>query len=71
VPHHGSRTSNSEAFVSAGRENPFGYPHPAVIQRLRDAGAQVWRTGEVGAVSVCTDGRAVRLETAERRVVLY
>ena len=37
---------------------------------LRDAGAEVWHTGDVGAVSVCTDGRAVRLETRERRVAL-
>ena len=81
VPHHGSRTSSSEtlvaalrpnlAIVSAGRENPFGHPHPEVVQRLTAAGAGVWHTGEVGAVSVCTDGHAVRLETAERRVVVH
>jgi len=81
VPHHGSRTSSSAAFVtalrpnvaivSAGRENPFGHSHPEGVKRLTDAGAEVWHTGEVGAVSVCTDGRAVRLETRERQVILH
>jgi competence protein ComEC len=80
VPHHGSRTSSSEAFVaalrphvavvSAGRESPFGHPHPEVIRRYTEAGSAVWQTGEVGAISVCTDGRAVRLETDGRQVDL-
>ena len=80
VPHHGSRTSSSKTFIttlrpdaaviSAGRENPFGHPHPEVVQRYTAAGAEVWQTGEVGAISVCTDGRAVRLETHARQVSL-
>ena len=44
VAHHGSRTSSTEEFVSAvqpafalisaGFENSYGHPHPAVVQRL-------------------------------------
>ena len=66
VPHHGSRTSSSAMFiaalqpdvavVSAGRTNSFGHPDPDVLARYRSAGTTVLRTGDVGAVSICTDG---------------
>jgi competence protein ComEC len=69
VPHHGSRTSSSAAFVAAvsprfavvsvGRRNPHGFPHPEVVARWRSAGAAVLRTDE-GAVRFLSDGRAVR-----------
>ena len=74
VPHHGSRTSSSEAFlealapavavVSAGRDNRFGHPDPAVVRRYETSGALVLRTGRVGAVEVCSDGRRIRVRTA-------
>ena len=73
VPHHGSRTSSTGAFVdalqpdlavvSAGRNNPFGHPHPEVVRRYIDVGARVLHTGEAGAITVCTDGREVRVDT--------
>ena len=73
VPHHGSRTSSSAAFidglrpavvvVSAGRENRFGHPHPDVVRRYEQAGARLLRTDEVGAVMVCSDGSSVDLRT--------
>lgn len=62
VPHHGSRTSSSEAFVSAcapelavislGVANRFEFPAPEVVARWRDAGARVARTDRRGAVTV-------------------
>ena len=74
VPHHGSRTSSSAAFVagldpllavvSAGRDNRFGHPHPAVLGRYRAAGAVLLETGKVGAIEVCSDGRGIRVRTA-------
>ena len=74
VPHHGSRMSSSEAFlaaldpavavVSAGRDNRFGHPDPAVVRRYETSGALVLRTGRVGAVEVCSDGRRIRVRTA-------
>ena len=74
VPHHGSRTSSSAAFiaaldplvavVSAGRDNRFGHPHPAVLQRYAAAGTALLETGRVGAVDVCSDGRRIRVRTA-------
>ena len=61
VPHHGSRTSSSSAFVrrtcplfaiiSAGHRNRFGHPHPEVVERYRSVGAHVVTTGRLGAVS--------------------
>lgn len=64
VPHHGSPTSSSPAFVAAtaprlaviscGRGNRFGFPSPAVVARWRAAGATVARTDE-GSVTVVID----------------
>jgi competence protein ComEC len=62
APHHGSNTSSCPTFlrqvrpvwcvVSAGFENRFGFPHAAVIARLREAGVRVARTDLHGAVRV-------------------
>ncbi len=61
VPHHGSRTSSTEAFVSAtspevaiiscGRANRFDFPDAHVAQRWQ-AVATLLRTDEVGSVTV-------------------
>ena len=69
--HHGSRSSTSESFVrayvpdvvliSAGRGNLFGHPAADVLDRLRMAGAEVFRTDRDGAVMVETDGQVVRV----------
>ncbi len=77
IPHHGSAGSSSPVFVavtapclaivSAGRANPFGHPAPEVVARYREAGAVVVETGRHGAVTVETDGRIVRVRTADGR----
>ncbi len=64
--HHGSRTSSSEAFlrvvqpevvlISVGRSNPYGHPHPEVLQRLREIGADVYRTDSDGTIVVESSG---------------
>ena len=74
APHHGSRTSSSAAFlaaaapavavVSAGRENRFGHPDPAVLQRYAAAGTSVLETGRSGAIDICSDGERIRVRTA-------
>ena len=73
VPHHGSLTSSSPEFlraihasiavVSAGRGNHFGHPVPEVLQRYRDAGAEIFRTDQDGAVTVDTDGTSLGVHT--------
>jgi competence protein ComEC len=62
VPHHGSRSSSTPAFVaavspaialvSAGWRNRFNQPSPAVLARYRESGAAVLRTDLQGALRV-------------------
>ena len=64
LPHHGSRTSSSGAFLEAvaprvaiasvGARNPHGHPHPEVVERY--AGALFLRTDEDGDVTLRSDG---------------
>jgi competence protein ComEC len=59
VPHHGSKTSSSAAFleavqpsiaiVQAGYRNRFGHPAPAVLERYRERGVRVVDTPRCGA----------------------
>ncbi|MPR05236.1 DNA internalization-related competence protein ComEC/Rec2 [Pseudomonas sp. MAFF 212408] len=60
APHHGSRSSSSEAFVqglapksvliSRGRGNAFGHPHPQVKARYQAVGSRVYDSAEQGAI---------------------
>lgn len=60
VSHHGSKTGTSRAFlqaitptialISAGKENRYGHPHAAPLYRLRQIGAEIWRTDVDGRV---------------------
>lgn len=69
VPHHGSRTSSSEAFlncvqpsvaiISVGAGNAFGHPSPSVVERYNARGVRLYQTSEHGAVTVTTDGFTV------------
>lgn len=62
APHHGSRTSSSQAFVEAlspsqalisrGRHNHFGHPHPSVLARYREVGAELQDTALSGALQI-------------------
>jgi competence protein ComEC len=73
VAHHGSRTSSTEEFldalhpafalISAGFENSYGHPHPAIVQRLRDHHAAILRTDLDGLITIRTDGRRLTVET--------
>ena len=73
VPHHGSATSSSEAFVralsprvavvSVGRTNGFGHTAPVVLDRYRAVGSEIFRTDRDGAVMVDTDGYSLDVRT--------
>lgn len=66
VPHHGSKTSTSPAFVrevrpqvgiiSPGAGNPYGHPHPQTLQVLESQQVRIFRTDRHGAVTITTDG---------------
>ncbi|GIZ13390.1 DNA internalization-related competence protein ComEC/Rec2 [Pseudomonas sp. NCCP-436] len=62
VPHHGSRSSSSPAFLNAvapraallsrGRHNSFGHPHPQVRARYAERGVAWYDTAQQGALSL-------------------
>lgn len=72
-PHHGSKTSSSDAFlaavapqivvVSVGKDNPFGHPSPEVLQRYIDHSLPILRTDEYGTLEFSTDGERLWVET--------
>jgi competence protein ComEC len=73
VPHHGSRSSSSVAFIkavqpaeaviSAGWQNRFNFPHPTVLERLRNIGSRIWCVADQGAVEITTDGKRYTIKT--------
>lgn len=81
VPHHGSKTSSSMAFVQAvapqvaavqsGYLNRFGHPRPEVVARYRSVGALVLNSVDCGAWRWRSDGVAsspvAGCERAQRR----
>lgn len=68
VGHHGSKFSSSREFleavkpavavISAGKNN-YGHPTKEVLERLKDAGARIWRTDESGDVEIVSDGQKI------------
>jgi competence protein ComEC len=71
APHHGSATSSTPELLealrpaavvfSAGRDNRFGHPHPAVVERYRGMGSRIFSTAQDGAVFVESDGTEVEI----------
>lgn len=82
VPHHGSRTSSTSAFVaatgprlalvSAGHGNRFGHPDPAAVARWQAAGAEVPGTAGEGALRVRLGAQGITVSgERERRPRLW
>jgi competence protein ComEC len=70
VPHHGSRTSSTLAFirgvapaiaiVGCGYRNRFGHPRPDIVARYTNSGVQVVRTDLEGAIALTfADGKSL------------
>lgn len=69
VPHHGSRSSSTPAFVartdprlglvSAGYLSRFNHPHPDVVQRYRQHGVALMNTAESGWIGVVLGRRGI------------
>ncbi len=76
VPHHGSRTSSTQAFINEvrpriavftpGYRNRFGHPREDVVDRYRSANVELWRTDLQGAVSIVLGESALPRVLAER-----
>ena len=73
VPHHGSRSSSTHAFLAAlrpslavvpsGHGNRFGFPHPQVRRRYRAHGIATYDTACSGRVRIIVSAAAgVRVE---------
>jgi competence protein ComEC len=58
MPHHGSKTSSTDAFLdavnpswvinSSGAHNPFNHPAPTVVQRYTDRAMPILDTQQLG-----------------------
>jgi competence protein ComEC len=69
VPHHGSKTSSTPAFlaavaphtaaVSVGLANPFNHPAETVVDRYESDGIKLLRTDRDGAIAAITDGQTL------------
>lgn len=72
-PHHGSKTSNTPQFIqavqpdyavfSAGYNNNYKFPNPAVVQQYTEQGAAILRTDLMGALEFRIKGDSLRLKT--------
>ncbi len=81
MPHHGSQSSSSEAFldtvkpqaalVQAGYLNRFHHPRPQVLKRYEERGAQIWRTDLQGAVRVYFSPLGWKIESQRQREPRY
>jgi competence protein ComEC len=73
VPHHGSRTSSIEDFVTAvaprvavvsvGEGNQIGRPVEDVLERYARAGVRLLPTDRDGEATAITDGRTREVHT--------
>ncbi|MGZ6530092.1 MAG: ComEC/Rec2 family competence protein, partial [Tumebacillaceae bacterium] len=73
VAHHGSphstftpflqRITPKVAVVSVGAHNHYGHPSKDTLQRLRDIGADIWRTDQQGAIVCETDGESLQVSS--------
>lgn len=67
--HHGSDTSSSAAFlatvrprigiISAGKDNSYGHPHKAVLDRLDEENIIYKNTAESGGIVSVSDGKEI------------
>ena len=72
VPHHGSKTSSTEKFISAvnpryavftaGYRNRYGHPKQGIVQRYNDSGATLLRSDQDGAILVNMNADELTIE---------
>ncbi len=72
VPHHGSKTSSTWAFlqkvnpkfaiISAPAKSMFNHPHQEVVERYKDLGVKTYQTGLKGAISLYVESDKVEIK---------
>jgi competence protein ComEC len=73
APHHGSRSSSSQLFlsnvqpdvavISAGWKNRFRFPHSTVLETYKKSGYRILRTDRDGAIIFKTDGSRLTVKS--------
>jgi competence protein ComEC len=73
VPHHGSKTSSTPAFVTAvhpryavftvGYRNRFGHPKAEIVERYRAMGSTLLRSDRDGAIILTMDTATLHAES--------
>ena len=83
VAHHGSRTSNTDEFISAvspsaaviscEKNNNYGHPHRETLETLEKHGVKVYRTDLSGTVVIISDGNNIYRYTGnvKKRYTLF
>ena len=76
VPHHGSRSSSTPAFIAAvapqiavftpGYRNRFGHPRPEIVERYTSAAIPTYRTDYEGALTFAFEPRTALAPRAQR-----
>ncbi len=72
VAHHGSKTSTTAKFletvnpqaavISAGKNNRYGHPADEVLERLKNFGAEIFRTDQLGEIRFFSDGKNLNMQ---------
>jgi beta-lactamase superfamily II metal-dependent hydrolase len=72
VGHHGSTSSTTSAFLKAvsptysvipvGVDNDYGHPTQVTLNKLTNAGVQVYRTDQDGTIVATSDGETVKFD---------
>ena len=57
------------AVISVGKGNSYGHPTEEVLSRLRDAGAQVFRTDLQGDIIAVSDGTDITITTEKNESI--
>lgn len=76
VPHQGSKTSSTNAFieavspqiglVAAGYRNHYGHPHPKVVKRYWQRDIELLSTVELGSITLTVNSEQISLQSYRR-----
>jgi competence protein ComEC len=79
VPHHGSKSSSSQPFLSrtrpavgvvtVGSRNPYHHPSPEVVERYDAAGTRFFRTDADGALTVTVEQGSLIVRSWRTRIL--